>query len=106
MHFTLEVDQLDDVGRVLDFSVIKSTLCQWLEDAWDHRMLIWYNDPMYGALHDLDPAGVVGVPFNPTAENMAIFLLDMGPQLLYGSPARLVHVRIDETRKCSAEAML
>ena len=43
VHFTVE-GKLDSVGRVLDFSVIKSKLCQWLEDNWDHRFLYWSED--------------------------------------------------------------
>lgn len=92
---------LDEVGRVVDFSVIKEQLCRWLEVNWDHRMLIWKEDPILGALQDVDPDGVRVVPFNPTAENMAVYLLTViGPLLL--NPIRLVEVKVEETRKCSA----
>ena len=37
---------LDSVGRVIDFGVIKSKLCSWLDRAWDHRMLIYYRIPL------------------------------------------------------------
>src|SRR4051794_12258865 len=36
---------LDSVGRVIDFSVMKEKLCEWLEREWDHKMLLWYRDP-------------------------------------------------------------
>lgn len=92
---------LDDVGRVIDFSVIKSTLCEWLEDNWDHKMLMWELDPMAHQVHLLDPS-VVLVPFNPTAENMAHYLVEtVGPQLLRGENVYLHEVTIEETRKCS-----
>ena len=101
VHFSCESDQLDEVGRVVDFSVIKEKLCMWLEDNWDHRMLISTNDPMLPALKELDPS-VVEVPFNPTAENIAFFLVQtIGPVALKGTGVRLVQVRVDETRKCS-----
>ena len=29
---TCEADELDPLGRVIDFGVIRSLLCQWLED--------------------------------------------------------------------------
>jgi 6-pyruvoyltetrahydropterin/6-carboxytetrahydropterin synthase len=45
IHFTC-VGDLDNIGRVIDFSVIKSTLCMWLEDNWDHRFLAWRVDPL------------------------------------------------------------
>lgn len=103
----MSVDTLDDVGRVLDFSTIKVLLCQWLENNWDHRFLCWDQDSMYDALEFLDPKGVVAVTFNPTAENMASYLLHViGPRQLEGTGMLLTHVRMEETRKCSAEASI
>ena len=102
IHFTCEADSLDPLGRVIDFSVIKSLLCQWLEDNWDHRMLIWEQDPILDGLRAIDPS-VVAVPFNPTAENIAVHLVTkVGPDLLAGTSVRLVRVQVDETSKCRA----
>lgn len=106
VHFTAAAPELDSLGRVVDFSVLKSTLCQWLEDAWDHKTLIWSGDILLSHLLDVVGDSIVVVPFNPTAENMASYLLHVvGPNLL-PLPLRLVEVRVDETRKCSAEALL
>lgn len=100
VHFTVEAE-LDEVGRVLDFSVIKEKLCMWLEDIWDHKFLVWENDPLSRHLRDLDQT-VVFVPFNPTAENMAKFLVEVvGPAVLPAG-VKLVEVEVEETRKCSA----
>lgn len=102
IHFHCQAEQLDSVGRVIDFSEIKSSLCMWLEDFWDHKMLIWNQDPWYKVLAELDPT-VVPVPFNPTAENMAEYLVKVvGPIQLQGTGIRLVFCRVEETRKCSA----
>ena len=104
VHFTVE-GHLDAVGRVLDFSAIKDKLCNWLEANWDHKMLIGEEDPMRAVLERTDPGGVVIVPFNPTAENMANYLLaQIAPMQLGGTGATLIHVSIEETRKCSASA--
>src|SRR3954447_18193886 len=65
IHFTCEADSLDDLGRVIDFRVIKSLLCQWLEDTWDHRMLIWEEDPMLDALRGIDPLPPIIFPGRP-----------------------------------------
>lgn len=95
--------ELDELGRVVDFSVIKSTLCEWLEENWDHKFLVWEQDPAWPHLFALDPHGVVKVPFNPTAENMAHYLVTyIGPQLLSQHGVTLLSCRVDETRKCSA----
>lgn len=106
--FTVEADHhLDSIGRVLDFSVIKSHLCEWLEENWDHKFLIFQEDPWSTTLKELDPSGVVVVDFNPTAENMGEYLVNtVGPQQLAGTGVKLVSVAIEETRKCSAEVSL
>lgn len=102
IHFTCETEELDTVGRVIDFSVVKDRLCNWLESHWDHRFLICSRDPTSGPLGLMDNS-VVKVSFNPTAENMARYLvLEVGPVALAGTGVRLVTVTVEETRKCSA----
>jgi len=103
VHFHCEAGQgLDTIGRVIDFSVIKARLCMWLEDNWDHRFLLWDRDPWCQPMKEMDPTVVV-VPFNPTAENIAQYLVEViGPQQLEGSGVRLVRCEVDETAKCSA----
>jgi 6-pyruvoyltetrahydropterin/6-carboxytetrahydropterin synthase len=95
--------ELDHIGRVVDFSVVKTKLCQWLEDNWDHKFLIWEQDPQALNLRLLDQHGVVPVPFNPTAENMAQYLVEVvGPAQLAELDVMLVACKVEETRKCSA----
>lgn len=102
VHFTCEAEELDNIGRVIDFSDMKSRLCMWLEDQWDHKTLIWENDPWAKVLPEIDPTIVI-VPFNPTAENIAQHLVEViGPQQLAGTGIKLVHCDVEETRKCSA----
>jgi 6-pyruvoyltetrahydropterin/6-carboxytetrahydropterin synthase len=119
--FTIESTngELDGVGRVVDFSVIKELLCEWLETNWDHKFLLWENDPMVldafpsGLLNEayqagrLPAAGIVLVPFNPTAENMASYLLnEIGPKVFDGYDVHLVSVEFFETSKCSVMVVL
>lgn len=95
-------DPLDELGRVIDFGDIKTRLCGWLENWWDHRMLLWDQDPMLPDLLNIDPT-VVPVPFNPTAENIAQHVVEtVGPYALAGTGVRLVAVTLHETSKCSA----
>lgn len=105
--FTVEAEQLDTIGRVMDFSVIKSHLCEWLEEHWDHKFLVFKDDPWATVLKETDPDGVVVVDFNPTAENMGQHLVEtVGPTQLAGTGVQLIKVVIEETRKCSAEVSL
>jgi len=103
VYFFCEAPELDTVGRVIDFSVIKSKLCMWLEHNWDHKMLLWKEDPYLKLLANAFPGDIVQVPFNPTAENLAKYLVEeIGPQQLAGTQVVLYKVRIEETRKCAA----
>lgn len=114
---TLEKNKLDSVGRVIDFSVVKTTLCQWLEDNWDHKFLHWEHDPLIESLNkfvdtttmdnmshrdQMDYLGsLVSLPFNPTAENLAAYMVEViGPQLLDEHGVQLVECTIEETSKC------
>ena len=115
---------LDNVGRVIDFSVVKTTLCQWLEDNWDHKFLHWEKDMLINGLQccietdtqsergwptfgegdeDLKAFNdsLVSLPFNPTAENLAAYMVNViGPQLLDEHGVQLVECTIEETSKC------
>ncbi len=113
IHFTCIGEGLDDLGRVIDFGVIKGVLCQWLEDNWDHKMVLWSQDPICAIYHDpmlpteerLVADSIVEVPFNPTAENIGEYLVEtIAPQLFtqLQTHIRLIKVVIEETRKCSA----
>ena len=120
IYFYCESEMLDHIGRVVDFSVIKSHLCQWLEDNWDHRFLAWHKDLLisqaivslgsdFRTLEQRDEfsESIVFVPFNPTAENMAHYLLThIAPELMAGTGVVVTKVVIEETRKCSVEVAL
>lgn len=106
IHFHCEAE-LDTLGRVIDFGVIKKRLCEWVESEWDHKMLIWESDPVLNTLQSIDRDGVKPVPFNPTAENMAEYLVKtVAPNQLQGTGVVLVSCDVEETRKCSASFRL
>ncbi len=107
IHFTVAAEQLDDIGRVVDFSVIKSTLCQWLEEHFDHKFLIWEEDDLLPALQSITADSLVVVPFNPTAENIARYLVEqIGPTQLKDYAVKLICCKVEETAKCSASYKL
>lgn len=117
VHFFCEADNLDDLGRVIDFGVIKAKLCMWLEDNWDHKFIHWSKDSMIKSLHTTSSLQMddvldfvqsfVEVTFNPTAENMGAWLLNVvGPSQLEGTGVLLTKVIIEETRKCGVTVEL
>lgn len=106
VHFTCAAPTIDDVGRVIDFSAIKYRLCDWVENEWDHRFLISQDHLLAYPLSDFDKSVVI-LPFNPTAENLAAYLLHViGPLQLKDTGIVLTSVDFEETVKCSACATL
>lgn len=112
-----DATRVDKVGRVIDFSVLKYKVGTWIERVWDHGFLFHTQDvAAYRALKlmssgtfDEKPIDqkMFPMPYNPTAENIARYLLEVvGPDLLDGTGVRLCKVRVDETENCSAEVTL
>lgn len=97
--------KLDDIGRVIDFSVLKKVCGGWVEDNWDHGIILNCKDIDIISLcaeHGWKGATLVG---NPTAENMAEFLFNKFNELLgkIKSNVEIVHIRLHETPNCWAD---
>lgn len=108
---TAEGEELDSIGRVIDFSVLKDKVGAWIDTFWDHGFIFWTNDLECRALFDQMEQFIntksYRLPMNPTAENLAGFLLYIvGPECLKDTNVRLTRVVIEETENCSAEASL
>lgn len=109
-QYTAEVEcvglerALDSIGRVIDFSVVKNTVGAWIDENWDHRMLLWDEDPMGLAIFDASPEGsIVWVALNPTAENLAFLLIQQANEMLFDEGIGVIRVRLWETPNCFAE---
>ena len=67
---TIESEELDDRGMVMDFSDIKRVVSGWIDRELDHRMILHRDDPAVPHLTELgEPLHLIDV--NPTAENIA-----------------------------------
>jgi len=109
VEVTANAESLDSIGRVIDFSVLKGRIGTWLDANWDHKLLLWEGDGfakgiLVGAGASATKLGIVYVPFNPTAENMAGWLLDKSNDLLADTGVKVVSVRVWETPNCWADA--
>ena len=105
--FEAEAPQLDDIGRVIDFSVLKQRLGGWIEKEWDHGFLFDCTDVDCATIFVGSTWKRFACPFNPTAENMAEFLLRIvSPELLNATGVRVVRVTVWETENCYATASL
>jgi 6-pyruvoyltetrahydropterin/6-carboxytetrahydropterin synthase len=102
----LQKGELDATGFVTDYGVLKAYI-----DEWDHRCLLWEDDPfVVAALGDFsdfitevedDVSGIIRLTFNPTAENMAKHLARGLASL---SEANYVWVHLRESPLTFAEA--
>lgn len=129
-HITVTAPELDRLGRVVDFSVIKEKVKSWIDANWDHNVILHPDDPMNLVLRQkltVDDKNVVkqydrpcdkipyqltmpGIPeavaLNPTAENLAKCLAYIADKLFQDDPdtkgIRVLSVRMEETENCSA----
>lgn len=90
-------------GMVVDFSVLKALLTEYVHDAWDHRFLIAASDRMMLRAFAEVPGAVI-LPLVPTAENLAFIVAQ---RLIPGVAAwceelTLARVTVWETPTCSA----
>lgn len=109
VEVTAQARELDGIGRVIDFSILKEKVGGWLDEQWDHNVIVWREDVVtLGALMALPRRKEPwAAPWNPTAENMADHLLRVVcPELLEGTGVVVTKVRVWETPNCSAEATL
>lgn len=108
-EFTVMANELDSVGRVIDFSIVKERLKEWIDFYWDHNMILHENDPLLG-LHEgkyfsNKTPFVMPMKMNPTAENMAKVLFMTAERLLKNienGGLRVVQVKLYETPNCWA----
>jgi 6-pyruvoyltetrahydropterin/6-carboxytetrahydropterin synthase len=104
VELTLTVAELDPLGRVVDFGVMKERLGAWIDAHWDHQTILWEKDKKLGeAIAAQTGQGVYYLPYNPTAENLALYLRDEICPQLFPAPLEFVKIRLQETPNCYAE---
>ncbi len=96
-EITLESEQLNELGMVLDFSDIKQVVSKWIDENLDHRMIMHKDDPALSVLREMgEPLYIVDS--NPTAENIAKLIYDFTAES--GFP--VTEVCLWETPNCYA----
>ncbi|HAY78562.1 MAG TPA: 6-carboxytetrahydropterin synthase [Planctomycetaceae bacterium] len=106
--FYVTSHEVDSVGRVIDFAELKSRFKGWLDENWDHGFLLNETDENgLQAIQLVEPSKYYELPYNPTAENMARYLLEViCPELLHDTNVQATRVVIWETEESFAEARL
>ncbi len=102
---TAKAAQLDSLGRIIDFAVLKNVLGDWIDNAWDHGFILWNGDAeARDALALMPETKIYLMSEIPTAENIAVLLKAKANELLSGSGVHVSMVRIWETENCYADA--
>lgn len=109
-NYVLEVtarakQSLDSVGRVIDFSVLKDRVKGWIDANWDHGMILWNKDVELLAVSRKVTGDMktYALPTNPTAENMAAYLMrEVFPRLFADTRVDIVKAVLHETPNCYA----
>lgn len=103
--FHAQATHLDDIGRVIDFGVLKQHIGGWIDAHWDHGFIHQKDDTQAAAAMAAIPhQKTYALSENPTAENMAMHLLNtICPQVLEGTGVEVTKVVLWETENCFAE---
>lgn len=105
-EITVASQELDELGRVIDFSVIKSLVGGWIDAQLDHNMLLHPDDPLLLTWYRTrDVADIIGrTPYimpaqyqNPTAENISRLIFDNASGILHHHGLTVERVRLYET---------
>lgn len=106
-EITCRAPELDPLGRVIDFAVIKEEVGGWIDLHFDHTAILQRgdNDPAAAAIHDSNarmgkPVYLMEAP--PTVENIAIELAAHACRLLEPLGIAVSELRVWETPNCSA----
>lgn len=90
-------DNSPEHGMVIDFTRVKEALMV-IHDQYDHRMILGADDPLLAAMQGLP--GLVVLPIQPTAENLAQLAFEQLQELL--APLSIEYVEVQETTSCVA----
>ena len=89
----LESDKLNSDAMLMDFGEVKSKAKDFI-DAFDHSMVLSQDDPFHDRMIDIMDEGNmrwISVPYNPTAEMMAVHIYQQLHEL--GLPVKMVVVQ-------------
>ncbi len=102
VEVTVGAARLDDVGRVVDFGVVKDAFGGWLNDIYDHGFIVEQGDPLVAWLVEHKQKHHV-MPCPPSIENLVKEWFVGAKEVLEARGVEVVHVRGYETESCWAD---
>lgn len=95
---------VDPIGRVIDFSVLKERVNEWIAEYWDHKFICNIEDTVLITWMTQQAYPLYAMQTNPTAEHMAALLLNVcNKHLFRNAPIVVTKIVLWETENCYAE---
>ncbi|WPX97671.1 6-pyruvoyl trahydropterin synthase family protein [Candidatus Fokinia crypta] len=97
--FSKFLEDFDDHDMVIDFIIIKQKLDSWIKQYWDHNTILSKQDKNLGdSIEKCTSQTVFYLEKQPTAENMAIFLMyNITPKLFEEYNVKCTRLKLRET---------
>ena len=107
VDFTFSADKLEN-GMIIEFEQTERTLNKWMQENWDHNIILDESDKVLGdAITAVTQQKVFYIKGSPTAENLAQYLISqVCPKLFAGSNAKCTKIHMQETAKYSCTVEL
>ncbi|PCJ27587.1 MAG: 6-carboxy-5,6,7,8-tetrahydropterin synthase [Rickettsiales bacterium] len=99
LEVTARSEELDELGMVVDFGVLKDVVKGWIDENFDHNVILHKEDKELGAfITNHTGQKIYYLNANPTAENIALHLKsDIIPMLFVENSFSIVKIRLFET---------
>jgi 6-pyruvoyltetrahydropterin/6-carboxytetrahydropterin synthase len=104
LEATFVAADLDNLGRVIDFGVIREVLGGWIDDNFDHNTILSIKDKKLGEkIAEITGQKIYYMHQNPTAENIANYIFaEICPKLFADKNVKCVALKLYETPNCYA----
>ncbi len=102
LEATFVAKELDALGRVIDFGVIREVLGSWIDNNLDHNTILSIKDRDLGdKIAATTGQKIYYIAENPTAENIAHHIFaEICPQLFADKEVKCVAIKLYETPNC------
>lgn len=103
LEVSFKANELDELGRVIDFGVVRKILGSWIDNNLDHNTILSLKDNKLGdEISKATNQKIYYLNCNPTAENIARHILeDICPMLFKEYQVECVAIKLYETPNCS-----
>jgi 6-pyruvoyltetrahydropterin/6-carboxytetrahydropterin synthase len=99
LEITAMSSKLNKLGMVVDFGELKNIIKDWIDDNFDHNVILHQDDKILGDFIAKETGqNIYYLKSNPTAENIALHLKsDIIPKLFSKNSFDIVKLKLFET---------